>query len=751
MKIQRNIYLLLSMIFLLSLMTMAACSTSNVSDKTLNSELEADGTEYASQPDVSKETAEEITSVSFSKEGGFYESGFTLEMSCPDGSEIYYTMDGTDPVTSDTALVYSKGIKIYDNTGEPNVYSAVTDIALGGYEPPQFKVDKGMVIRAVAKDAAGEYGDVITHSYFVGKTAPYYTDFRVISMVTDGDYLFHPDTGAYMIGAGYYEWLESEEYEELDPGDVNNPTNYNKDGKKSEFPVSIQVFENGNAVYADNVGARISGNWTRSGAQKSFRFYARKEIGNSKHKYAFFDDLINNEGQLIEKFDKVTLRNGGNDHILHFRDAFVQELAEGLALDYMASEPCILFINGEFWGFYLLREKPDDYYIKSHYGIPDEEVAVIKNGEVESGEDEDLEEYCSFTRWVATTDMSIEENYEEFCSKMDVQSFMDYVTVETYVNNNDWANGYTNNWMAWKSKTINPDIPKSDGKWRFILYDLDMSCGLYGSEETSYRYDSLNTWHADQKECNLMEMLRSLCKNEGFRKQFYDNYIRIIDTCFAPEKVSDLLHDYVEEYGDATKDTLYRYSLDWAAECYDGEAADLQKFFDRRPAYAKKQLDAFMDEIMNESSKTEKEDPTESASGNIAPPVSQWFYYGDASFDMDEDTNTFYVSVPEAKEYSWEIQSGPMNMTMKEDEKYRVSFEACGSEGTKLEVFIQYFDGADYPTLWLGYVEPAKELTTYEFTVVNNIQTNDEWKLCFNFGLGKGDYTIQNVVLEKVE
>ena len=79
---------------------------------------------------------------------------------------------------------------------------------------------------------------------------------------------------------------------------------------------------------------------------------------------------------------------------------------------------------------------------------------------------------------------------------MDIQSFMDYITVETYINNSDWANGGSNNWEAWHSKTVNPDLPKADGKWRFILYDTEFSTGLYGSESTQYRYDLLNRMSA---------------------------------------------------------------------------------------------------------------------------------------------------------------------------------------------------------------------------------------------------------------
>lgn len=344
--------------------------------------------------DAEKATLSDLPAApQFSAEGGFYDELFPLTLSSEPENKIYYTTDGSDPRTSETSIEYTKGIMIYDNTEQPNVYSAITDITLSGYQPPQFEVDKGIIIRAVCKSPEGKYGAVATNSYFIGKTASYYSDLKVISMVTDSDYLFDRDTGAYMIGSKYYEWLNSDAYVPYDAGDVLNVTNYNTGGRESEFPVSIQVFDDGKAVYSTDVGARIAGNWSRAHAQKSFRLYARKEYSKGKMNFAFFENLTDANGEPIETFDKVTLRNGGNDYQeLHFRDALIHELTENLAFDTMASEPCILFLNGEFWGFYMIREKTDGDYIESHYGIAKEDVAVIKNSDIEEGTEEDLEE-----------------------------------------------------------------------------------------------------------------------------------------------------------------------------------------------------------------------------------------------------------------------------------------------------------------------------------------------------------------------
>lgn len=536
----------------------------------------------------------------FSHTGGFYDESFLLTLSSKEGTKIYFTTDGTDPRTSRSSRIYTQGISIYDNTNQPNIYSRVKEISLNEYYPPDFKVDKGINIRAVVQTADGSFGPVVTNSYFVGKTASYYTDLRVISLVTDADYLFDHKTGAYMVGSRYYEWKESDDFVWYDPSDVQNVTNYNFSGRESEFPVTIQVIENGTAVYTSDVGARISGNWSRAAFQKSIRLYARKEYGDGKMRYAFFDDMTNVEGELIDKFDKVTLWNGGNDnHILHFRDAFIQDLAEraGTAVDIMHSEGYILFINGEFWGFYLLREKPEDYYIKSHYGIDDAQVTLIKNGELESGTDEAYGDYWAFCDWVINSDMTKEENYQKFCEQMDVNSFADYMAIETYVGNTDWAYGYLNNWMVWRSEIVDSSLEKADKKWRFILYDLDLSSGLYGSHDTSYSYDSLGHIDVPWNDFNYAAMLKSLIKNKTFRNTFFNRYTSIIDNCFAIDKVEALLEEYTTAYKEATQATDHRFGRSWAANSYDDDVENLRDFFRNRPKYAKKYLDVFCGRI----------------------------------------------------------------------------------------------------------------------------------------------------------
>lgn len=695
------------------------------------------------EPDTQVKEEEKVIVPQFSANGGFYDMAFLLELSIDDGNRIYYTLDGSDPRSSASAKEYTKGIFLYNNTDEPNVLSAITDITLSGYTPPQFNVDKGFTVRAVAKTPEGDFGAVVTNSYFIGKKSDYYSSMKVISMVTDSDCLFHPDTGAYMIGSKYYEWRDSDDYVPYDAGDVLNVTNYNTSGRETEFPVSIQVFEDGKPVYSTNVGARISGNWSRAHAQKSFRFYARKEYGDSKMNYAFFDELTDANGKLIESFDKVTLRNGGNDYQeLHFRDALFHDLTKDLAFDVMAAEPCILFVNGEFWGFYMIREKTDGDYIESHYGIPKEEVAVIKNSEPEDGTEEDLEEFRELCLWAASADMTVEENYKKLCASFDIQSLMDYMTVETYINNSDWANGGSNNWMVWHSKTVNSDLPKADGKWRFILYDTEFSTGLYGSESTQYKYDLLNKMSVGDGDFNYPDILRNACKNDEFRQQFYNNYLHIMETCFDPNTVHAKIDSYVAAYGEATKNTFFRFGLDWAAWNYEGEVDQFKEYFTRRPKYAKRYLNTFC----GVETVTEPVSP----SGNMISSVENWEYYGPADIYTDPEDNSFHVDNPEACWNIWDIQSQACDLELEEGCTYRLTFDASCTVSSSFDIGFNRFDGWGYPTCWWTNTTLTPELNSYEYEFTVDSETFSDWRLCLNYGHGKGNFVVKNVILTKI-
>lgn len=552
-------------------------------------------------PAASNDSAERVVIVAapaFSAESGFYDDGFNLDITAD--STILYTTDGTDPKTSATAQTYSGSIRIYDNTSEPNKHSAGKDISLYDDADPNFNVDKGQIIRAVCVDADGNYSDVVTKSYYIGKTAAYYQDMKVVSIVTDPANLFDEDTGIYVVGNSYYNWRNSMAYDSsLREWDLRNPTNYNQSGREWERPADIQVFENGQLAFESSVGIRIAGNATRSNQQKSIRLYARSDYGKSKMNYEFFEGLTDINGNPIEEFDKVTIRNHGNDiSDAKMRDEIVQELAAGMDLSLQASERCILFIDGEFWGFYSLKERLEDDYVQSHYGIDKDNVTTLKNGEVE-GDAAVGQSYVDFYDWAMTADMTDAANYQKVCDTIDIGSFMDYMILQTYVCNYDWCNtDWTNNWQMWRSNTTVDGNDYGDGKWRFMVYDTEYSGGLYGEAGTQFTYDQLGNLNRTNEWTNIGSLFYKLIENETFRSEFAESYRWHVENTFDYEtKVKPLIDEYAAAQKEATCITWKRFHGSWGdrmASNYDSGVQTVRTFYQNRARYALQHLDALL-------------------------------------------------------------------------------------------------------------------------------------------------------------
>ncbi len=501
---------------------------------------------------LKKDVAEPI----FSQQGGFYDNGFDLSIEIPAGTKVYYTTDGSVP-TADSTL-YSSPIAITDISSQPNYLSARTDIRGGTVYAPTKTVDKAMIINAVAIDENGNVSDTVSGAYFIGygNRASYYQNHKIISLTTDEDNLFDNDKGIYVLGAEYECWKNSSDY---NPGyqEWQIPGNFSMRGREWERPAMIQIYEDGQLKHTQNVGIRIHGGASRSCQQKSFNIYARADYGASKFDFNLFDGDLRSEytGKKIKEFDSFMIRNGGNDaSATRFRDKLNQSLVADRDMLQQGMKPCIVFINGEFWGQYEITEKLSDDYIEAHYGIDKNDVCLIKNGELEEGTEADFAEWESLGNWINSTDLSQESNYNQLCEKVDMQSFIDYMCAELYYANMDFS---PNNTAIWKATSIYPDNEWGDGKWRFILFDTEYSTGLYGQFGATASHNTFNT--VLQNKGFFSDLLRNALKNQTFKQQFATTFMDMANENFNADKVMGEIDILTEEYRQMTIDTLDRF------------------------------------------------------------------------------------------------------------------------------------------------------------------------------------------------
>lgn len=519
-------------------------------------------------PMESNLTAEEavmLDAPQFSAPGGFYDTPFSLTLSDAVQNKILYTLDGSDPRCSDAAQVYDAEIKIYDNTSDPNILSAYTNTSwLDDTVYPTDLVEKGIVVRAVCMDENGNFSKTETNSYFVGKTAGYYQNLHVLSIASDTGSFFDDETGIF----------------------VNS--NYYNEGREWERPCNIQIFAEGKPEFSEDIGIRVAGNWSRAYPQKSMTLYARNEYGAAKMKYDFFDGAAKDiEGKPITEFKKVTLRNGGDgyDHV-RFRDDLNAYLADGLDISVQAKNDYIVFINGEFWGYYSMQEKLEDNYIESHFHVSASDVTTVKNGVFEGDEDV-FNDYKAFFDWALQADMTDAQNYQQFCEKMDVQSLIDFLITESYVCNWDSLINL-NNIMLWRTNSISAGVPYADGRWRFILYDTEYSAGFSGMD-ASYNY--LANMDSTEKTGCYGALFYHLMDNAKFAEQFLQSYENAVKTQFSYERAADRISHYHSLLSEVYADTEKRFGYH---SDYTNGALTVMDFFQKRPEYARSQCESIV-------------------------------------------------------------------------------------------------------------------------------------------------------------
>lgn len=524
----------------------------------------------------------------FDVSGGFYEEAFELHLYSPVGERIYYTLDGSEP-TKDSIL-YNGSIWVEDPSLEENRYADRKDLSPNIEYIPDFPVDKAVVVRAVCYNpVTNQISDIATETFFMGyDKREEYEGMPVLSLVVDEEDLFDGRTGIYGNGDAFEEYLASggmQEGEILDSyTDAEGGVHYRymasnafEAGKEWERKASIAYFDEQRACRVhQNVGIRIAGEATRSRPQKSFNVYARDIYDDAdKIPYAFFDnDVI---------YSTIRLRNGGNNsNKLKFLDAFLEEAAKDrTSVTVQKSKPCVVFLNGEYWGIYNIRERYTEEYLAERFQIDPDDVMLIKRGSAATRSCETMSAYQYMLAVVTECDLVYEDIYALADGLVDMQSLIDYYCINLYLDNRDVA--LEVNTAMWR--TSQEETGYSDGKWRFMVYDLDKCI----HPDSNIR-EGREHW-MEEHALFCEPAFQSLMDNEGFRRQFCLSFMDIANTTFSYEKMHSMLDDWSSRYSvQVVKDHQRFYDAAYDLDDFYSEVEQVDQFFKHRFSFAMESL-----------------------------------------------------------------------------------------------------------------------------------------------------------------
>ena len=561
--------------------------------------------------EVSQKEQEYIKPPEFSNISGFYPENFKLKIFSEENTTIYYTIDSTDPKSSPTSKIFKDYILIYDRSSEENIYSSInstndspTSINAGyDYFGPIYPVDKAMIIRAVSKNSKGEFSEIITKTYFItNDILSQYNDLTVTSIVTNPENLFDPDIGIYVTGTMYQNWIKSGEYDPLiKPWDEESKTNYYMKGKDWEREASVTIFDKGEIIVEQNMGIRIKGGSTRNNPAKSFNLYSRNKYGKPSIEAKLFKDNYDKNGNLITRYKSLSLRavdESGRIKEIFGRDLFY--LRKGLTSTNM--KIAVLFLNGEYWGVYIVQEKFSKYFFENKYLISKENVSFVKDNQIEEGPVKELEDFKNFCEEYTEKDLSNEKIYKEIKKYIDLDSMIELFATGIYISNMDWPYLNDGEWRYIGEKEEKNQF--TDGKWRFVIFDLDYSMGAKYHGMGAPGIDNFSYANRRNIESPVNLFFALLKNNKDFQNTFINIYCDYANDIYNMNKINQLIEKYKEDYTEMIAYSELRWwgwtfdsKLEGYSSCklnYLKVLDSLLDFFQQRPNFTFNHMKEFL-------------------------------------------------------------------------------------------------------------------------------------------------------------
>lgn len=498
----------------------------------------------------------------FSIQGGVYETDSALFLELSGEGDIYYTTDGSVPTVN--SKKYTSAIRI--DKGDYNNASST-------------------IRAAVIVDGVSSY--VSSNTYFLGSGIfSAVGDVPIVNIVAEPYDLWDSSNGIY--------------------------TNYNYEHK---VPATVHyISTDGKTEINRHVEIKVSGHGSRSAAKKSIRVYFKK-TDPLQSKYLEYN-LIPDAG--VDYISKVTFRIS-DWQSTNFRDVLAQEIGERTRVATAQSTPVAMYLNGAYWGLYECREQYDNDYLASHYGIDKDNIVFLdrdwtvapqysvlpetgtqyvdkieySEGPADDNKDGKLGETYYRNQWTYIKSLTMEKDitskevYDEFCSKVDVDNFIDYIITYIYCGNDDWPG---NNFKFWRvtEEDIDPSNPVSDGKWRFMIHDFDIS--FENANHETLRLSALEKLGVNEARhpAFATAMIDGLLKNSEFRNEFAQRTMVYLSGIMSSNEVNAIIDKLAAQRQKGKAADIKRWNLG-SIQNWNWNVNNLKWFISQRPEKLKNQ------------------------------------------------------------------------------------------------------------------------------------------------------------------
>lgn len=426
-----------------------------------------------------------------------YSPEYSLEYSINGGQDFKRTIDNR--------------INLND-VSNPKVMNFSTSVR---WRPPGFDLPeiKALSIRLVDKNKR-----TITVPKDLSFIQPYSTKLPIVSIITKEDNLFDWNDGIMVLGEKssnqkntIVKWWEKN-------------ANYRERSHTSRRKITFQYYIDNELVVDQSCFMKIGGNATRSFPQKSMKIYPIDEFGRTIDLgYNFW----NSQGNYAPT--SFVLRNSGNDntHTL-FADFLMHTFAEDSKVHVLRGIPVSVFINGNYWGIYNLRERIDSEMLAELVNEKPKDITILKceaNAEKATLDEGDISELKEFESIITLCEKEVltKKDFTFISERVSFKSFIDYIFFETFFANQDWI-GNNTTWFKAKGD-----------QWRWILNDLDLAMAYQGEANVNANIFS----KLKQRKSITGTLFYALMQVSEFRGKFFDRCTKHLEEKFNEEFIDE--------------------------------------------------------------------------------------------------------------------------------------------------------------------------------------------------------------------
>lgn len=310
--------------------------------------------------------------------------------------------------------------------------------------------------------------------------------------------------------------------------------NFNSDWEKAAH---IQYFDETPGhplLFSQATSMRMDGGagGSRSHPQHSFRLdFDHSILGEGP----VYQTLIPDR-PLRNKYSSIYLRNGSNQWmVMPYKDAAqVRMMGKSPTHNfYMEWRPVSVYINGNYFGLYELREKFNKEYFETYENAGEDldllSLSYFYGSVLRAVEGSTEGFWDAREQWDALPVNS--PNYmSETDQFFDIENYTDYIIAELFMANADWPQ---NNIKMFRKDSLSP--------WKFCIQDLEL--GLNPNGWTDCQFNALERLTADSEGNPYSNMWLKSLQNAQYKIYFLNRTADLLNSTYLPDSLQDVANN----------------------------------------------------------------------------------------------------------------------------------------------------------------------------------------------------------------